>query len=150
MGAVFGWIAIILGGFSLFTVITAPLEMFKTYRAQGWEQIVVEMVTNDQVAEVASGEPALSIKDTQTQTITDQVQFRYGDLPSSLTFFGMFDVNRVFPRAHEYKPGDIVYAYRSGKTYVIEQNTIWQSLIIWLLSFILPILIAMKLLKKKK
>lgn len=120
------WACLILTliGVSLFSLLVAPYEIYKTVSAHKWKPVKVKIVTNQILERQNRFYPHIRIKDQETGKISQKVSVRYGDITLSFVFFGGLMGSNLYEDRDKYPVGTVVTAFRSpNNSYVLEQNS---------------------------
>ena len=138
-------------GFSLFFLIFIPIEAYNVVRAWDWEQVEVT-ITKSEIERVR-GRFYLNIRirDLETDTISESVSVRYGDISLSIIFIGWLMESNLYDDQDNYPEGMITTAYRSpdGSRYVLEQNSLWLMGILFGLALIYPLFTIYHIIKNR-
>jgi|GEM_PF-5182454 len=145
MKQVVSFIMLALIGFSIFFLIFIPLESYNVIRAWDWEATHV-LITKSEIERGGTGTNRgfyldIHIRDLQTETNSQRVAIRYGDIDFSIRLVSWLPFSTIRDDQSTYAEGTVTTAYRSpdGLQYVLEQNSLTLMIIIFLLSLIMPI-----------
>ena len=124
---------------SIFLLIVAPIEIYKTIDARSWKSVEVKVISNE-IAKDDDFYLNTVILDMSNQKASSNVSIRYGEPSFTIVFFGKLIGSTYDKDKDRYRAGAVIKAYRSPdkKTYVLEQNTITEMLILFMLGLIYP------------
>ena len=135
---------------SLFLLLFTPLEMYRTIKAQSWQPVDVEIVTSEIKRVWSDFTLEIQVRDLKTGAMSKRVAVRYGDIDFSLIAVATLARSTRYVDRDRYPRGRRIKAFRNpeGTSYVLEQNTITQMIIVFLLACIYPAIATAALIKK--
>lgn len=138
-------------GFSIFFLVFIPIEAYNVVRVRDWEAVEVEITKSEIERNRGSFYLDIRIRDLETDTISQQVSVRHGDISLSIVFIGWLTESSLYNDQDNYPEGMIITAYRSpdGSRYVLEQNSLWLMGIIFGLSLIYPLFTIYHIIKHR-
>jgi hypothetical protein len=126
--------------FSIFTLVVAPIEIYKTIEARSWDAVGVKVITNHISSIHHDHYLKVEILDLETGKISSNVSVRYGDAHLLVEVLDYLLWSTFDTDMDRYPVGAEIKAFRSPDktTYVLEQNSVVLMLVLILLACIYP------------